>query len=53
MASSFWEREIKKCYFVLEQRESKKEEYNNKKVEDEKAKAIADSLRDISEEAKL
>ena len=51
--STFWEREVKKCYFVLEQRESKKEEYNNKKVEDEKNRAIADALKDIGEEARL
>ena len=34
--SLFWEREIKKCQFVLQQREAKKEDYNNTKVEVEK-----------------
>lgn len=51
--SLFWEREIKKCQFVLQQREAKKEDYNNTKVEVEKQKALADALKDIGDDAKM
>ena len=39
----FWELEIKKCEFVKEQREQKKEEFQIAKAEDEKRKAIAEA----------
>lgn len=51
--ANFWEKEIKKCYFVIAQREQKKEEYNAAKVEDEKRKAIAEAEKEINEETKL
>jgi len=51
--SNFWEKEIKKCYFVLSQREQKKEEFNANKVEEEKQKAIAEAAKDINAETKL
>ena len=51
--SNFWEKEIKKCYYVLKQREAKKEEFNANKVEEEKEKALAEAAKDINEETKL
>ena len=51
--SKFWEKEINKCYFVVKQREMKKEEFNAAKVEDEKNRAIAEAAKDINEETRL
>jgi|DEB0MinimDraft_12_1074336.scaffolds.fasta_scaffold15111_4 hypothetical protein len=47
---TFWDREIKKCLFVVEQRETKKEDWAIAKAEDEKRKALAEAAKDISEE---
>lgn len=38
----FWEREVDKCNFVIEQRENKKEEYTIAKAEKEKQIALAE-----------
>lgn len=46
----FWDREVKKCLFVLEQRERKKEEHAIAKAEKEKAAAIAEAQKEIGEE---
>ena len=46
----FWDREIKKCTFVLEQREQKKEEFQVARAETEKLKALAEAAREVSEE---
>jgi len=46
----FWEREIDKCLFVIDQREQKKEEWNEAKADDEKRKALAEAAKDVSEE---
>lgn len=46
----FWDREIEKCQFVLEQRERKKEEYTMAKVEDEKRKALAEAAKEVTED---
>jgi len=37
-----WDREVKKCLFVIEQREIKKEEYTIAKAEKEKNQALAE-----------
>lgn len=50
---AFWDREVKKCLYVVEQRETKKEDWAQAKAEDEKQKAIAEAAKDISEEALL
>lgn len=46
-----WDREVKKCLFVIEQREIKKEEYSIAKAEKEKNAALAEQAREISQEA--
>lgn len=46
----FWDREVKKCLFVIEQRERKKEEYSMAKAEKEKAAALAEQAKEIGEE---
>lgn len=46
----FWSQEIKKCLFVVEQRERKKEEFNNDKQEAEKAKAMAEAQKEVSQD---
>jgi len=49
----FWDREIDKCLFVIDQREQKKEEFNEAKADDEKRRAMAEAAKDVSEEAVL
>lgn len=46
--NDFWAREVKKCLFVIEQREQKKEEYQLNKAEEEKRKALAEAAKEIS-----
>merc|ERR1719329_2081100 len=41
--NDFWAREVKKCLFVIEQREQKKEQYSLNKAEEEKRKALAEA----------
>jgi len=48
--NDFWAREVKKCLFVIEQREQKKEEYSLNKAEDEKRKALLEAAKEISDE---
>ena len=50
---NFWDREVKKCLFVIDQRELKKEEFSIQKAEVEKAKALAEQAKEISEDALL
>ena len=47
----FWDREIQKCQFVIEQRERKKEEYAKAKDDDARKKALAEAAKEISEDA--
>lgn len=47
---TFWDKEIEKCHFIISQRETKKEEFSNKKAEEEKAKALAEAAKDVSKE---
>jgi hypothetical protein len=50
---NFWDREVSKCTFVIQQREQKKEEWNEAKAENERRKAMAEAARDVSEDAIL
>ena len=48
----FWDNEVKKCLFVVEQRQEKQEQFNTKKAEDEKKKALDAAADEVSEEQK-
>ena len=50
--NDFWAREVKKCLFVIEQREQKKELYQQQKADEEKRKALEEAAKEISEEVK-
>lgn len=49
----FWDREVKKCLFVVEQREQKKEDYAMARAEEEKRRALAEAAKEISADAKM
>lgn len=46
-----WDREVKKCLFVIDQSENKKEEYTIAKAEMEKNRALEEQAKEISQEA--
>ena len=48
--NDFWAREVKKCLFVIEQREQKKEIFAANKADEEKKKALEEAAKDISKE---
>ena len=51
LIETFWDREVNKCLFVLEQREQKKEEWNEAKADAEKNRAMVEAAKDVTEDA--